>query len=206
MHRIPALCILSLLDPDERFHRLVRPALSLRHPQPRVFSQIRLFPRRSHLNCRGISRRRRKSHRTGSSMASILSTVASLRATLPYLSCLALNFPRSFWPRFGESTIRASSRWTQIDKIRFRRDLADMHGDGKLSKDGFAVALHLINNKLAGKEVPNTLPPSLIPPSARKPTQSSPFPSLGAPQQAPPQSESHGTLLDQCRSVLTHRP
>ncbi|KAF8306436.1 hypothetical protein DL93DRAFT_2088648 [Clavulina sp. PMI_390] len=48
-------------------------------------------------------------------------------------------------------------------------DLADINNDGKLTRDGFAVALHLITNKLAGKEVPTVLPPSLVPPSMRKP-------------------------------------
>ena len=47
------------------------------------------------------------------------------------------------------------------------RDLADLNKDGKLTKDGFAVALHLINGKLAGKDVPETLPNSLVPPSHR---------------------------------------
>lgn len=48
------------------------------------------------------------------------------------------------------------------------RDLADINGDGKLTRDGFAVALHLINGKLGGKEIPPSLPLSLIPPSMRK--------------------------------------
>jgi epidermal growth factor receptor substrate 15 len=46
-------------------------------------------------------------------------------------------------------------------------DLADINNDGRLTSDGFAIAMHLIQKKLAGKEVPATLPPSLIPPSAR---------------------------------------
>jgi len=43
-------------------------------------------------------------------------------------------------------------------------DLADADSDGRLSKEDFAVAMHLIKAKLAGKEVPDILPPSLIPP------------------------------------------
>lgn len=56
------------------------------------------------------------------------------------------------------------------------RDLADINNDGCLTRDGFAVAMHLIQNKLAGKEIPATLPPSLVPPSARSALNSgSPF-------------------------------
>jgi len=47
------------------------------------------------------------------------------------------------------------------------RDLADLNGDGRLTRDGFAVAMHLIQKKLAGQDIPAKLPPSLIPPSAR---------------------------------------
>ncbi|TCD68237.1 hypothetical protein EIP91_011306 [Steccherinum ochraceum] len=45
-------------------------------------------------------------------------------------------------------------------------DLADSDTDGRLSKDDFAIAMHLIKASLAGNEVPNTLPPSLIPQSS----------------------------------------
>jgi epidermal growth factor receptor substrate 15 len=45
--------------------------------------------------------------------------------------------------------------------------LADIRKEGKLGKDEFAVAMFLINNKLAGKELPGTLPQSMIPPSLR---------------------------------------
>ncbi|KAG9016212.1 hypothetical protein FRB93_011686 [Tulasnella sp. JGI-2019a] len=48
-------------------------------------------------------------------------------------------------------------------------DLSDLHKDGQLTQDGFAIALHLINGKLAGKDVPETLPESLVPPALRKP-------------------------------------
>jgi len=47
------------------------------------------------------------------------------------------------------------------------RDLSDMNKDGRLTRDGFAVAFHLIQSKLAGKTLPTTLPPSLVPPSLR---------------------------------------
>ncbi|EJD53332.1 hypothetical protein AURDEDRAFT_157906 [Auricularia subglabra TFB-10046 SS5] len=46
-------------------------------------------------------------------------------------------------------------------------DLVDSRGEGRLSREQFAVVMHLINNKLAGKEVPAVLPPTLVPPSMR---------------------------------------
>lgn len=49
--------------------------------------------------------------------------------------------------------------------------MSDLNNDGRLTRDGFAVALHLIQGKLAGKEVPATLPPTLIPPSMRPGSQ-----------------------------------
>lgn len=52
------------------------------------------------------------------------------------------------------------------------RDLADLHNDGRLTREGFAVAMHIINSRLAGNELPSTLPPSLVPPSMRSPQPS----------------------------------
>ncbi|KAI0822618.1 hypothetical protein BC628DRAFT_1326746 [Trametes gibbosa] len=46
-------------------------------------------------------------------------------------------------------------------------DLSDLNNDGRLTRDGFAVAMHLIQGKLAGKEIPTSLPLSLVPPSMR---------------------------------------
>lgn len=46
-------------------------------------------------------------------------------------------------------------------------DLADIRQQGQLDRDEFAVAMHLINAKLAGQDVPQVLPQSLIPPSLR---------------------------------------
>ncbi|KIK63762.1 hypothetical protein GYMLUDRAFT_196623 [Collybiopsis luxurians FD-317 M1] len=68
-------------------------------------------------------------------------------------------------------------------------DLADLNNDGRLTREGFAVAMHLIQKKLAGGEIPSTLPPSLIPPSMRQAnaslTQSSFSPPGQQTQQAP---------------------
>jgi epidermal growth factor receptor substrate 15 len=54
-------------------------------------------------------------------------------------------------------------------------DLADIQQRGALSRDEFAVAMHLIHKKLAGGALPHVLPKSLIPPSATLPPQQSPF-------------------------------
>lgn len=55
-------------------------------------------------------------------------------------------------------------------------DLADLTQDGVLTRDEFAIAMHLINDKLAGRALPNALPPSLLPPApnAAAPTATSP--------------------------------
>jgi epidermal growth factor receptor substrate 15 len=61
-----------------------------------------------------------------------------------------------------------------------------MHNDGKLTQETFAIAMHLINGKLAGKPLPDRLPETLIPPSQR---QSSVKP-------APPVSQIHRDLFE----------
>lgn len=47
------------------------------------------------------------------------------------------------------------------------RDLADHRSKGALSKEEFAVAMHLINGLLVGQPLPDALPPTLVPPSSR---------------------------------------
>ncbi|PVG02985.1 hypothetical protein CPB86DRAFT_793911 [Serendipita vermifera] len=69
-------------------------------------------------------------------------------------------------------------------------DLADMRNDGRLTKDTFAVAMHLINGVLEGKDLPATLAPTLVPPSLR--TQSA----FNPPSQVQPTiSETQRDLL-----------
>ncbi|RDB30844.1 Epidermal growth factor receptor substrate 15-like 1 [Hypsizygus marmoreus] len=46
-------------------------------------------------------------------------------------------------------------------------DLADFNNDNRLTRDGFAIAMHLIQRRLSGIELPFTLPLTLIPPSLR---------------------------------------
>ncbi|KIM32332.1 hypothetical protein M408DRAFT_6586 [Serendipita vermifera MAFF 305830] len=69
-------------------------------------------------------------------------------------------------------------------------DLADMRNDGRLTKETFAVAMHLINGVLEGKELPPVLPNTLIPPSLRG---AAGFAAL--PPAAPVISETHRDLL-----------
>lgn len=68
---------------------------------------------------------------------------------------------RALWPQFGEESAAVALHFA------YSRDLADMKHEGRLDRDQFAVAMHLINTKLAGGEVPSTLPQSLVPPSLR---------------------------------------
>lgn len=50
----------------------------------------------------------------------------------------------------------------------FCRELCDIGDIGKLSRDQFALALYLINQKLSkGVDPPQTLSPEMIPPSDR---------------------------------------
>ncbi|KAK9323877.1 hypothetical protein V1517DRAFT_319157 [Lipomyces orientalis] len=46
-------------------------------------------------------------------------------------------------------------------------DLSDIRNTGELSKDEFAVAMYLVQQKLSGNELPQTLPALLVPPSLR---------------------------------------
>lgn len=79
------------------------------------------------------------------------------------------------------------------------RDLADLNNDGRLTRDGFAVAFHLIQGKLSGKEIPTTLPASLMPPSMRAVTApaTSPF-------QQPPSDSLNDLLWED--SPVTSQP
>ena len=82
------------------------------------------------------------------------------------------------------------------------RDLADLNNDGRLTRDGFAVAFHLIQGKLSGKEIPSTLPASLMPPSMRavtaastSPFQQPPSDSLLLWEDSPVTSQPQSTIL-----------
>ena len=53
--------------------------------------------------------------------------------------------------------------------------LCDMSQSGKLNKEQFALAVHLIKQKLSGADLPNQLLPNMIPPSQRKKSQEAPI-------------------------------
>ncbi|KAG5637716.1 hypothetical protein H0H81_003480 [Sphagnurus paluster] len=73
-------------------------------------------------------------------------------------------------------------------------DLADINNDGHLTRDGFAIAMFLIQRKLAGSDIPLSLPSSLTPPSMRVAVVSSPFAS--PPKQQATQEPASDLLWD----------
>ncbi|KIL69557.1 hypothetical protein M378DRAFT_183991 [Amanita muscaria Koide BX008] len=66
-------------------------------------------------------------------------------------------------------------------------DLADLDNNGRLTRDCFALAMHLIHKRLSGQELPAVLPPSLIPPSFRNGSAANPTPYSPVTQQQPPE-------------------
>lgn len=48
----------------------------------------------------------------------------------------------------------------------FYRALSDRDGDGKLDINEFAIAMHLIELKIKGFDIPKTLPPAMVMPAA----------------------------------------
>ncbi|GBE82518.1 hypothetical protein SCP_0409020 [Sparassis crispa] len=105
-------------------------------------------------------------------------------------------------------------------------DLADLNNDGRLTRDGFAVAMHLIQSKLSGKEIPSSIPTTLVPPSMRAqatgsaaPSQllvsesirdllwdDSPPPSATAPQHPHPTLQPQATGTMSPRSTMASSP
>lgn len=62
----------------------------------------------------------------------------------------------------------SQSAHTTLNSIfKYQRALADPNNHGKLNKDEFAVAMHLVYRKLNGGDIPPVLPDDLIPPSTR---------------------------------------
>ncbi|KAJ7067970.1 hypothetical protein C8F01DRAFT_1364396 [Mycena amicta] len=53
--------------------------------------------------------------------------------------------------------------------------LADLNGDGNLTREGLAIALYLVDERLRGRSIPTTLPSSLKPPEpVREPVKQKP--------------------------------
>jgi len=61
------------------------------------------------------------------------------------------------------------------------RTLCDKSGDGQLNEQEFAIAMHLVYAKLAGQEVPQSLPPGLLTPSPTSSLDSDPGVDFGKP-------------------------
>ncbi len=82
--------------------------------------------------------------------------------------------------------------------------LSDIDKDGNLDRDEFSVAMFLIDHKLAGNDIPETLPERLIPPSKRMdfqrdhyqggdgPRRDEPVASYGGDRRDGPGSSYHG--------------
>ncbi|KAJ7043288.1 hypothetical protein C8F04DRAFT_1074335 [Mycena alexandri] len=86
-------------------------------------------------------------------------------------------------------------------------DLADMNNDGRLTRDGFAIAWYLIQKKRNGVPIPSSLPQSLIPPSMRGPVSASPFsPAASAFAPAPPAPEPAKDLFSWDEPVPSPQP
>ncbi|KAG0738893.1 hypothetical protein G6F62_004705 [Rhizopus arrhizus] len=62
-------------------------------------------------------------------------------------------------------------------------DLSDIQQRGSLSRDEFAVAMHLIHKRLRGEALPQTLPKTLVPPNQRQQSNvfASPIPAFASP-------------------------
>ncbi|KAK9460641.1 uncharacterized protein V1516DRAFT_604030, partial [Lipomyces oligophaga] len=78
-------------------------------------------------------------------------------------------------------------------------DLADIRNSGSLSKDEFAVAMYLVHQRLAGQDLPPTLPAALVPLSMRSgaSTSAATGPQSNIPSSGPvPSAPSGSALLD----------
>ncbi|KAI0852005.1 hypothetical protein F5Y00DRAFT_228386 [Daldinia vernicosa] len=88
-------------------------------------------------------------------------------------------------------------------------DLADINSEGRLTRDTFAVAMHLIRQQRSRRDMPlpTTLPPNLIPPSLRNqqprpPVGPSPFDVPASPTQLPPQPQPIPQPIPQPKSAI----
>jgi hypothetical protein len=102
--------------------------------------------------------------------------------------CSNQNCLASTLPKFGQ---HYRSIFLHRHLTPMHRDLADLNIDGRITRDGFAVAFHLIQGKLSGKEIPSTLPASLMPPSMRAVTAAS-----TSPFQQPPSDPLNDSLWE----------
>ncbi|KAJ2806617.1 hypothetical protein H4R20_001623 [Coemansia guatemalensis] len=85
-------------------------------------------------------------------------------------------------------------------------DLADIKRTGKLTKEEFAVAMHLINARLAGGPIPDKLPPTLVPPSMRKASIVSTSMHSLSPPLRPTSAGDRAQLSDNLKRTTTYAP
>lgn len=67
-----------------------------------------------------------------------------------------------------------------VDELAHIWDLAAIRNDSYLNSDEFAVAMYLVQDRLAGKDIPHELPKHLMPPSLRS------SPGISSPKETPP--------------------
>ncbi len=89
------------------------------------------------------------------------------------------------------------------DLLASLRDMADSEHDGRLTREDFAVAMHLIRQKLAGKDLPaaaTSTAPAVSPlrstPSVSPRPEPVPAPTPAAPPRTSPQRSSTGSRVD----------
>lgn len=74
-------------------------------------------------------------------------------------------------------------------------DMADIEGNGRLTKDEFAIAMHLINARLQGIPLPSALPKTLVPPPPLV------MPHMSTPRQPQQSEQPEGTYTSHCLST-----
>ncbi|KAL1917992.1 uncharacterized protein VTP21DRAFT_3258 [Calcarisporiella thermophila] len=78
-------------------------------------------------------------------------------------------------------------------------DLSDINKTGRLSREEFAVAMHLIHKKLSGVDLPESLPPTLVPLSMRPSKEIPKIPGL------PPVPSSRASMFGRSTSMRLSR-
>lgn len=79
---------------------------------------------------------------------------------------------------------------------RSLRDLSDLNHDYCLSRDEFVIAMHLIEQRINGVQLPSVLPASLLPPSLREqPPHSALRPSATSPNHMKSMPRAHSNTI-----------
>jgi hypothetical protein len=78
--------------------------------------------------------------------------------------------------RFGEHIILTEYTQLEADFFFSSRELAAVRQQGNLNRDEFAVAMKLVSDCVAGRELPQALPLGLVPPNLRTASARTAFP------------------------------